>query len=116
MPIFLFDPSEMNLDVQWQPSADIYRTPQGWVVKFDLAGVRPEDVNVEVDGCSVRVSGIRKDWITEGTWYRYSMEISYSRFEREVRLPCEVPPSEIETKCQEGMLLVHIVTKGTEHE
>ena len=25
----------------WQPSTDIYRTQQGWLVKLDLAGVRP---------------------------------------------------------------------------
>lgn len=28
----------------WQPPADIYRLARGWLVKFELAGVRPEDV------------------------------------------------------------------------
>src|SRR5205807_35666 len=34
----------------WQPSADVYRTRDGWLVKFDLACVRPEDTQVVVDG------------------------------------------------------------------
>ena len=25
----------------WEPAADLYRTAEGWVVKVELAGVRP---------------------------------------------------------------------------
>ena len=34
----------------WQPSADVYRTRDGWLVKFDLAGVKTEDVTVSMRG------------------------------------------------------------------
>ena len=40
-PIFLAEPPE-----PWQPSADVYRTKDGWLVKFDLAGVQIGDVTV----------------------------------------------------------------------
>ena len=32
----------------WQPWADVYRVPGGWLVKLGLAGVRPEDVRLDV--------------------------------------------------------------------
>ena len=28
--------------LQWRPAADVYRTDDGWLVKFELAGVDPE--------------------------------------------------------------------------
>ena len=30
----------------WRPAADIYRTRTGWLIKYDLAGVRPEDIEI----------------------------------------------------------------------
>ena len=28
----------------WQPAVDIYKTPEGWKIKLDLAGVRPREL------------------------------------------------------------------------
>src|SRR5919199_1333244 len=77
----------------WQPQVDIYRIPNGWLLKFDLAGVRPEDVNVQLSGSRVRVYGVRRDWVLEEGATYYSMEINYNRFERTVQLPCTLEPA-----------------------
>ena len=34
----------------WRPATDVYQTPQGWLLKFDLAGVRPEEISVGICG------------------------------------------------------------------
>jgi HSP20 family protein len=94
----------------WRPFTDIYRTPEGWLVKLDLAGVRPEDVGVSVSGRRLRVKGIRRDLnIGEGCRC-YRLEIAYSRFERDIELPIEPDPARIATEYHEGMLLVRIKT------
>ena len=72
---------------RWQPPVDVYRSPRGWLLKFDLAGVRPEDVQVRIAGSRVTVSGVRRDWILEQGYSYHSMEISYNRFERVIELP-----------------------------
>ena len=94
---------------EWQPSVDVYRTASGWLVKFDLAGVRPEDIELRVAGCRLNVRGSRRDWsVTEGC-RSYHMEIAYSRFERTVELPgpCgEV--GRVTTEFRDGMLLVRV--------
>ena len=95
----------------WQPSADIYRTPQGWLVKFDLAGVRPEDIDLEVSGHRMTVRGVRRDCTAhEGCSY-YRLEIAYSHFERSLELPCDLERADITTEYRDGMLLVHIPTE-----
>jgi len=102
--------------VAWQPQADIYRSRDGWVIKLELAGVRPEDVTVTVQGTRLRVDGIRHDWLVEAGWNHYAMEIAYNRFERTVELPCDLERARITVECRHGMLLLHVVVKeNTDH-
>ena len=107
----LFAPMAQALhQLEWQPAADIYRMRDGWLVKFDLAGVRPDDISVTVSGCRLRVRGRRRDWIIEESQgcLSHSMEIVYSHFERILELPCEMPQTGVTTEFREGMLLIRI--------
>ncbi len=98
-------------DNLWCPAADVYRNRHGWLVKFDLAGVRPEDIDLEVSGHRMTVRGVRRDCTThEGCSY-YRLEIAYSRFERSLELPCDLERADITTEYRDGMLLVHIPTE-----
>jgi len=101
--VFLFD--EL-LGLDWSPQADIYRTPTGWLVKFDLAGVSPDEVRVEATPSELRVSGVRRDRFVQKGFLQHSMEISYSRFERTIRLPCRADRCSLRTEYVEGMLIV----------
>jgi HSP20 family protein len=80
LPVFLFPAFQSEEVTCWRPSMDIYKARNGWLLKFDLAGVRPEDVNVEVRGCRICVSGVRRDLFAEEAGSYYSMEIAYNRF------------------------------------
>jgi HSP20 family protein len=92
----------------WQPAMDVYRTRDGWLVKFDLAGVRPEDVRVSVSGHDLTVDGTRRDWSLEDGCCQYRMEIAYSRFERHLTLPDNLERAQITLEQRQGMLLVRI--------
>jgi HSP20 family protein len=99
----------------WQPSADVYRTRDGWLLKFDLAGVRPEDVMVAVRGRRVSVSGVRRDLMLEEGFSYYSMEISYNRFERSIEMPADLEHAQVMIEARNGLLLVRMITKGDEY-
>ena len=49
----------------WRPHVDVYRTADGWLVKFELPGVRAEDVELEVLGGRMKVAGVRRDCVRE---------------------------------------------------
>src|SRR5262249_55433119 len=68
----------------WQPSADVYRTRKGWLVKFDLAGVRPQDIELSVHDNTLSVRGERRDCLVEEGCRHYRMEIAYDHFERSI--------------------------------
>ena len=108
MTVFLFSPPRPGQE--WQPAVDIYRTASGWILKFDLAGVRMEDVHIHVNGRTVTVSGVRRDCLMEDVGCRhYSMEITYSRFERSIELPDDLGSSRVGVEYRDGILFVRIV-------
>ena len=95
------------------PPTDVYRTRDGWLVKFELAGVRPEDMHLEVRGRRMTLRGVRRDRTAAEESHCYSMEIAYSDFERSLELPCYLERADITTEYRDGMLLVRIPTEAT---
>jgi HSP20 family protein len=105
----LFLPAgESRYESPWRPAADVYRGRNGWLVKFELAGVRPEDLELTVLGNCLTLRGVRRDnTALEGCRY-YQMEIAYSPFERSLTLPCDLERANVTSEYRDGMLLVHI--------
>ena len=107
----LFLPSAASDEAPWAPAADVYRTRRGWLVKFELAGVRPDEIELETAGTALTVRGVRRSSTREEGCCYYRMEIAYSRFERTLELPCDVGRANISTDYRDGMLLVHILPR-----
>jgi HSP20 family protein len=104
--------AEVIHQAPWHPNTDVYRTPHGWLIKFELAGVRPEDIDLLVLGGRMTLRGVRRDCTSlneSGSAVHYRMEIAYSRFERTLELPCDLKEAEITTDFRDGMLLVRVV-------
>lgn len=95
----------------WQPPADVYRFENGWLVKYELAGVRASDVNLMISGSTLVLRGRRRDITVEEGQRSYSMEISYSEFERTITFPCDVGAMAIGTDYRDGMLLVRLTCR-----
>jgi HSP20 family protein len=100
--------AERFADPCWHPAADVYRTRTGWLVKFDLAGVRPEDISLTAQGKRLTVQGVRRDCSVEEGCRCYTMEIAYNRFERTIELPFNLESCQVTAEHREGMLLVRI--------
>lgn len=108
----LFPPGpEQGRQAAWRPPADVYRTRDGWLVKFDLAGVRPEEIQLTVSGRRLTVRGTRRDWSHEEGCC-HLMEIAYSEFERSITLPDDLGQAPLTTEYRDGLLLVHIRTEA----
>jgi HSP20 family protein len=105
----LFWPSTTSYcDVAWRPAADLYRTVRGWIVKLDLAGIDPQEVSVKIEGRRLRVQGTRHDYVVEEGCHYHSLEIAYSRFERDFEFPVDLGLAYVTTEYEKGMLLVRI--------
>lgn len=96
----------------WRPAADVYQTRRGWLVKLDLAGVRPDEISLEVCGRRLTVRGERRDVSWEEGLQPHSLEISYNRFTRVIDFPCQLDRAHIVTEYRDGMLLVQLLSEA----
>ena len=93
-------------DPLWYPAADVYQTPDGWVVKVELAGVSAEDIEIDIQGNTLCINGCRKDRsCTAGISYQ-QMEITYSNFEKTLRFPSPIDGAKIEQELENGLLII----------
>lgn len=106
-------PRERIRPLRWRPSADVYRTQRGWLVKFELAGVEEEAVEVTLSGRWLLLRGSRFDIDCVEGFESHALEIAYSHFERAVELPVVLDRARLETEFRRGMFLVHVITEGS---
>ena len=92
----------------WCPAADVYRSTDGWIVKVDLAGVKPADVEVNIDGDLLRISGSRRDATCGEGISHYQLEITYSRFEKMIRFPRSIEHVSIDRDYRDGLLILQL--------
>jgi HSP20 family molecular chaperone IbpA len=93
------------------PAADIYQSHCGWLIKFELAGVRQGDISINAEGRTLTISGIRRDLSIKEDWSHYSMEIAYSRFKRTIEMSCNLDRADIRVEMHDGMLMVNVTPK-----
>lgn len=92
----------------WYPAADVFQTPEGWVVKVELAGVSAEDIEIDVQGNALYIAGSRKDRSCAAGVSYQQMEISYSNFEKTLRFPGVIENAKIEHQFENGLLIIHL--------
>jgi len=92
----------------WCPAADVYRTKEGWIVKVDLAGIKPADIEVTIDGPILRISGSRRDGTCGEGISHYQLEITYSRFEKMIQFPRSIEHASIDRDYRDGLLILRL--------
>ena len=96
----------------WCPAADVYRTSDGWIVKVDLAGIKPEDVEIGINGPVLRISGSRRDGICGEGISHYQLEITYSRFEKTIQFPRSIEHASVLRDYRDGLLILRLHEEG----
>ena len=97
----------------WNPQLDVTEEDDRLILEMDLPGVRREDVNVELRGHTLIISGSRK--IVRrivGARYTHSERVSGS-FQRAVPLPRQVEQEGITASMEEGILRLELPKKET---
>lgn len=91
-----------------RPSLDLSETDAAVQVRMDVPGMKAEDINIEVSGNTLRVSGERKEEKEEKgkTWHR--VERRSGSFSRSVMLPCAVKENQAKAEYAEGVLTLSI--------
>jgi HSP20 family protein len=92
------------------PPADLLEDNDGVTVHMDIPGVRPEDLEIEIQNDILTVRGTRpfpyQSQDGDGTLRR--AERGFGRFERSIRVPQGLSPDAIQASLKDGVLTLRI--------
>ncbi|MDH4072165.1 MAG: Hsp20/alpha crystallin family protein [Gammaproteobacteria bacterium] len=92
----------------WVPAVDIVEQRDCFVLRADVPGVRPEDIDVSMENGILSVSGQRQEEHTEETGGVRRLERITGRFFRRFSLPDTANADQISAKSRDGILEVVI--------
>ncbi|MEZ6063156.1 MAG: Hsp20/alpha crystallin family protein [Planctomycetaceae bacterium] len=88
------------------PSMDISETDQNIEIKVDVPGMKANELDIEVRGDIVRISGEHKEEKEEKGRTFHRVERRSGTFERTVQMPCAVNQDDVKAEYQDGVLTV----------
>lgn len=94
------------------PAVDIFEEKDAFIVQAELAGVQPEEIEIDIDDGVLTLKGERKlaHEETEGGYHR--VERWHGSFSRQFSLPRTVDAAQIEATSKDGILTVRIPKRG----
>lgn len=93
---------------EFSPSCDIEEDGNRYLMKFDLPGVKRDQVKVEVDGDRLTVRAERREEKKSETKKKYLSEVSYGSYERTFTLPAPVEEKSVDAKFEDGVLTISV--------
>jgi HSP20 family protein len=90
----------------WLPPVDIEEADDAYVVEADLPGVKRQDVNIELVGNELMVTGEIKERERKGALRRQTRRVG--RFDYRVVLPDHVDDDKVEANLADGVLTVRV--------
>lgn len=94
------------------PAIESYMEKDKFLVRVDLPGIDPKDVDISVVGNRLIIKGERKLGKEEKEAEKYFCEVFYGAFERTIRLPEGVDIENIHAGYHDGMLDITMPAKG----
>jgi HSP20 family protein len=97
----------------WAPLVDLEETDDAYVVEAELPGVKREDVNAELDGNDLRITGEIKEREHQGKLRRRMRRTGH--FAYRITLPHKAEADKVEANLADGVLTVR-VPKAEQHD
>ncbi len=97
--------------VGWTPPCDIYEDGEEIVLRAELAGVEPKDVEIGFESGVLTLKGERKLAMEDKRENYHRVELSYGTFTRAFSLPASIDAEKIRAESKSGVLVVHLPKK-----
>lgn len=92
----------------WEPAIECHLEAGNFIIKVDLPGIDPKDVNISLLGTQLTIEGERKlDKAEEGEGYMYR-ELPYGKFARVLTMPEGIDADKVKTVHKNGVLEIRM--------
>ena len=96
------------------PAAELTETEENIILKLEVPGMQPEDLNIEAAHKSVSISGERKSEVTSEAEGKTRSEFRYGSFQRVIPLPAKIQNTQVKAEYKDGIL--HLTLPKAEEE
>jgi len=94
------------LEKGWEPTLDIAETKSDLIVKAELPGIDPKEIDISLTGDTLTIKGEKQQEKEEKEENYYRIERSYGIFSRTIKLPVSVQNDKIKASYQHGVLKI----------
>ena len=95
-------------DREWMPAVDMMRDNGNLVVRAEVPGIKPEEIDIKVDAGMLTISGKHEEATEEKDKEFVRRERRYGAFSRTMALPEGVDPKKIKATTTDGVLEIKV--------
>ncbi|MGL5944091.1 MAG: Hsp20/alpha crystallin family protein [Waterburya sp.] len=96
------------------PAAELIENDNALILKLEVPGMQPADLNIEATAKSISISGERKSEAKFNTEGKTKSEFRYGSFQRVIPLPVKIQNTEVKAEYKDGIL--HLTLPKAEAE
>ena len=93
-----------NSEAAWMPALELVDAGDNFVLKAQLPGIDPKDVDVQVTREAISISGERRYENTDEKSGYVRSEFRYGKFHRVLPLPAPIQNDSVQAECKHGIL------------
>ncbi|MDP3947101.1 MAG: Hsp20/alpha crystallin family protein [bacterium] len=99
---------EIGSEAEGQLTIDVYQTPDEIIIESTIAGVKPEDLDINITSEAVTIRGERKreKKVREDDYFY--QECYWGKFSRSIILPQEIDPDKSVANLKNGIMTIRL--------
>jgi len=90
------------------PVVDVLDEDDAVVVRAEVPGCKPEDIDISIRGDVLTITGEKKQTKEVQEKGYYHAESAYGSFRRDIYLPTEVEADKVDATCKDGVLTIRL--------
>jgi HSP20 family protein len=95
-----------NSEAAWMPALELVDAGDNFVLKAQLPGIDPKDIDVQVTREAISISGERRYENTEEKPGYVRSEFRYGKFHRVLSLPAPIQNDSVQAEYKDGILML----------
>jgi len=104
----VFGPGPRVFETMWSPSVDFSENEKEFIVRLEAPGVPKEDLEVNLEGQTLTISGRRDFEKEEKTEEYFWREREAGKFVRTLQLPTPIDRSKVTAVYQDGIMTIRL--------
>ena len=103
-----FGPPQRVLESMWSPALDFSENEKEYIVRLEIPGIPKEDLEINLDGPTLTITGRRDFEKEEKTEEYFWREREAGKFVRTIQLPASVDPAKVAATYQDGIMMIRL--------